>query len=218
MAYVHQVFISYKREKNWSAWTQKPFVELLKSYLQRDLGYAPSVFVDTTMEGDIGFDLADRLAEALAQSQVVVPLLSRDYFGSEWCISELDLMMGRRNEAMGRPPLVLPIVVHDCEHLPEPIDNLIRRDFSRYSVVGINEQSRLFEELSLAVKALTPSIKEAIATAPDFDAAWVNQYTERFREVAKAVRDGTVHEPKNFLVTRPTPPLTPPRLAMGAGR
>jgi hypothetical protein len=34
MTYQHDVFISYKREANWTPWTRDHFKNLLQSYLQ----------------------------------------------------------------------------------------------------------------------------------------------------------------------------------------
>lgn len=46
MSYAHDVFISYKREARWTAWTRDHFRKLLASYLQQDLGREPEIFVD----------------------------------------------------------------------------------------------------------------------------------------------------------------------------
>src|SRR3954451_9800243 len=95
MTYRHDVFISYKRELNWTDWTRDHFKELLKSYLQQDLGRTPDVFLDEHLESDFGIDWVRGLGTHLATAKVIVVLFSRDYFASDWCVHELDLAMER---------------------------------------------------------------------------------------------------------------------------
>ena len=93
MSYLHDVFISYKREALWTPWTRDHFKTLVQAYLQRELGRSPEIFVDENL--DVGEDWVDGLAANLAKSRVLVPIFSGDYFGSDWCLNELDLMLGR---------------------------------------------------------------------------------------------------------------------------
>ena len=94
MDYQHHIFISYKRERHWTPWVRDHFKELLSSYLHQDLAVErPDIFVDERI--DVGADWVDELAEHLATSAVMVAIFSADYFASDWCIHELDLMLGR---------------------------------------------------------------------------------------------------------------------------
>jgi hypothetical protein len=45
----------------------------------------------------------------------MIALLSKDYFSSDWCVHELDLMMERAQGA----DLIIPIVVHDGDAIPD---------------------------------------------------------------------------------------------------
>lgn len=118
MSYQNHIFVSYKREELWTPWTRDRLKQLLISYLQPELGgERPEIFVDEFI--DIGADYVDTLAEQLATSMALVAIFSGDYFASDWCLHELDLMLDRIG---GRPGLIFPVVVHDCDSLPAPID------------------------------------------------------------------------------------------------
>ena len=93
MAYEYDFFISYRRsDDDWVRWTQEHFVRLLRSLLRPALGQV-RVFVDQDIEA--GTAWPPRLAQALARSRLMVPILCRDYFRSDWCQLELALMYHR---------------------------------------------------------------------------------------------------------------------------
>ena len=116
MSYQHDVFISYRREVQWTSWTRDYLKRELHSYLQQDLGREADIFVDERIV--VGADWVDELGEHLARSRLLVAVLSRDYFDSIWCLHELDLMLDRSADHVG---LFAPVVVHDCDALPDPI-------------------------------------------------------------------------------------------------
>ena len=116
MIYRHDVFISYRRQLLWTPWTRDHFKVLLTAYLQQELGAPPDVFVDERIE--VGADWVDELGTHLACSKAMVAILSRDYFGSPWCLHELDLMLER---SLGAQPLIVPVIVQDCDNLSPPL-------------------------------------------------------------------------------------------------
>lgn len=215
MSYQHDVFISYRRELAWTPWTRDHFKRLLQSYLQADLGEAANIFVDDRIE--VGADWVDDLGRHLAVSKVVLTIFSGDYFGSIWCIHELDLILGRSlicSNGLRDARLIIPIVVHDGELIPEELKRKQPANFERFRIAYINEATPDFHEFSKAVKALSPDIKAAIDLAPPFDACWIAQYQERFNDVWKAFSKGKTIAPKNFKWRRPNPPKRPPRLVL----
>ena len=119
MSYLNDVFLSYRREKHaWTPWTRETFKRALESCLQRDLGRPATVFFDEQIP--MGVDYVNHLAQRLAASRVIVPLLSKDYFSSDWCVHELDLMFERAQGA----EIIIPVLVHDGEIIPDALDCL----------------------------------------------------------------------------------------------
>jgi hypothetical protein len=217
MDYEHDVFISYRREQDgWTPWTRDHFKKLLKIYLQQDLGRPPSIFVDERIEP--GMDWVDALAENLATSKVVVAVFSGDYFGSQWCVHELDLILERSSAcaAGGKndPRLIVPVVVHDGELIPDPVTRIQPADFSRFRVAFLTETAPLYQDFSMAMRVLSPKVKAAIDLTPPFDAGWIDHHRKRFNDVYAAVIAKTPLPPTQFALKSPTPPTAPPRLVL----
>ena len=200
MSYQHDVFISYRRELQWTPWTRDYLKRALASYLQQDLGRPPDIFVDERI--DIGDDWVDALGTHLAQSRVVVAILSRDYFSSIWCLHEMDLILNRFG---GRVGLFASLIVHDCDVLPDPISRAQKTDFKAHRVARMNEHGQAFEDFNRAVGLVSPQIARLIDTAPIFDPAWVIACVNRFREVYEANGRGDKLDPLHF-----DPRLKPP--------
>ena len=114
--YEHDIFISYRRmNEDWIKWTRENFIRPLRSLLQPGLG-SVKIFVDNQIE--TGASWPAYLARALARSRLLIPVLSRDYFNSDWCRLELALMHHREGLVNFRTPansevLILPVVIDD---------------------------------------------------------------------------------------------------------
>lgn len=216
--YSHDVFISYKRQALWTPWVRDKFCGQLRAYLQQDLGHAPRIFIDEQMMP--GRDLPRDLGENLALSKVVIPLLSKDYFGSEWCLHELDLILDRDAEFVaasgGTQHIIVPIRVHDGDLIPLSVKPIVYADFSNFRRTVIAKESQLAEEFSAAVKRLSPAIEAAIAAAPPFDPKWITHHGKRFAELQAANPGSGAVPTKNFTVNWPGPPTCVPRpIAIG---
>jgi hypothetical protein len=167
MSYQNDVFISYRREKNaWTPWARDTFKLALESCLQRELGDPPKIFIDD--QTPIGANFVNHLASALAKSKVMIALLSKDYFSSDWCVHELDLMM----ERAGGNDLIIPIVVHDGQAIPDAVALLQWADFRSYAIPALSHAGRLHAEFWSTLVGLAPRIGNAIETAPDYDPRW----------------------------------------------
>lgn len=208
MPYVNDVFISYRREKHaWTPWARDIFKLALESWLQRELGKPATVFIDEQIP--IGVNYVEHLATTLATTKVMVTLLSRDYFSSDWCIHELDLMMERAN---GKD-IIIPVLVHDGEVIPDAIDVLQRADFKSYANPALSHQGALYADFWSAMGQLAPRIGNAITNAPPFDAKWMDLFKQRLAQVYDASRAGTHLPPRSFAL-KPSMLLTkPPRLS-----
>lgn len=211
MAYEHDIFVSYRREVQWTPWVRDHLKVLLQSYLQQELGSSPDIFVDERI--DVGADWVDELGEHLAKSKVVLAVFSRDYFDSCWCVHELDLILARIQSttlAGSKPRLIIPTIVHDGELIPVEVKKIQPCDLKKYRIACINKNTADYHEFSVAIGGLAPKIKSAILTAPAFETKWIDECKQRFNEVFVNQDLGTAQ----FDWKRPKALLVPPKLVI----
>jgi hypothetical protein len=184
--YRYDVFLSYRRHTLWPEWVRIHFLELLLHYLGEELGRDAVVFCDNEIAA--GNNWPNRLASALAHSRVLVPLLSRQYFSSMWCVSEFAFMRAREVRCgLGTPEepggLIVPALLHDGDDFPEaaaivqPLD--LRACASRY----MSPDSAKKEALEELVARFAPAVVAAIYRAPPYDPTWLHLSAERFIEL-----------------------------------
>lgn len=218
MPYLHDVFISYKRETLWTPWARDHFKRLLNSYLQQELGQEPDIFVDENIK--VGADWVNGLATNLAMSKVMVAVFSRDYFGSAWCIHELDLMLGRslavQNPRHSDSCLIVPVVVHDGDLIPDKVCRIQPADFKKFRIACVNENTPLYQDFSVAMSVLAPAVKTAIDSAPEYDEKWEVLCKKRFNEIYNSKCNNGVVEPTYFVAKRPPQLLKPPRMILAS--
>lgn len=213
MSYINDVFISYKRDVAWTPWTREHFKGLLQAYLLDDLGRKPEIFLDERIE--VGADWVDALGENLAKSKVVVVLFSGSYFGSDWCVHELDLIVERARQLKGVSPearLIIPVIGHDGDQIPDPVDRIKPADIRKYRVASINKNAPDYYEFDKAIKDLSPAIARAVEIAPAFDDSWIACCKKRFGEVYEASAKGTRLTPTQFTLKKAPPPTAPPQI------
>jgi hypothetical protein len=160
---------------------------LLDAYLTPELGRPPSIFIDEQIQP--GVDWPMRLGGALGRARVLLAIFSRDYFGSEWCIHELDLMHSR-SMRFPESRLIIPVIGHDGDLIPNEIARLQPFDLSAFRNTDIQRKTPRFEQFSESVKTLAPNVAEAIESAPPFDDSWSNECQSRFNEVYEASQRG----------------------------
>src|SRR5262252_7221390 len=102
----------------------------------------------------------------------MVALLSKDYFASPWCIHELDLMIERSEGS----DLIIPIVVHDGEVIPEAVGRLQHANFKKFANPALCDAGPLYAEFWNAIAEVAPRIGNAIGNVPPFDAKWLRQF------------------------------------------
>jgi hypothetical protein len=146
----------------------------------------------------------------LAKSKVVVALFSGSYFDSDWCVHELDLIVERaRQFTSGFLPearLIIPVVGHDGEQIPDPVNRIQSADVKDYRIAWINKNAPDYPEFSKVIKKLSPFVAKSVETAPDFDDNWIAYCKKRFREVYEARKKGNRLPPTQFsLKSAPSP-------------
>src|ERR1700685_3166730 len=95
--YEYDIFVSYRRsDQEWVRWTRDNLVRALNSLLRPRLGDV-KIYIDQNIEA--GASWPAELALKHARSKLLVPVLSRDYFQSDWCRLELALMYAREKMA-----------------------------------------------------------------------------------------------------------------------
>jgi hypothetical protein len=211
MDYIYDVFISYRRHREWTPWTREHVYGLLDAYLTQELGRSPDIFVDERIEP--GADWPGRLAVALGRARVLLAVFSRDYFGSDWCIHELDLMHDR----LLRFPssrLIIPVIGHDGDLIPAEIGRITPFDLSAFRNTDLQRRTPRFEQFSESVKTLAPHVAAAIDSAPSFDPSWLQECQTRFDLVYQAHCGGPAVSVET-LTLKPMPfPAAPPRVAL----
>nr|VFJ57121.1 MAG: TIR domain-containing protein [Candidatus Kentron sp. FW] len=131
--YRHNAFISYawrdnlSLEENGKGWVGV-FVDRLGKLLDRELPRALSqdgVWLD--YEQMRGSDrIGNTVREALQQSRLLVPILSKGWLDSPWCQDELRIFLHRHGPDSGR---IFPIWMDSVEDLPEPLNDLRKYQF-----------------------------------------------------------------------------------------
>jgi hypothetical protein len=208
MSYQHDVFISYKREPLWTAWTRDHFRALLSSYLQQELGRAPDIFLDERI--DVGQDWVKELGRHLATSKVLIGIFSGDYFHSPWCLHELDLMIERQQASRGT--LIIPVIVHDGDLIPAQARRLQPAHLEKYRIACIHPETSDYHEFSKVLKSLAPQVAKAIQAAPHFNKSWITHHCKRFDRVFRAALAKKLCKPLNFVAPKLPSQRQPPRL------
>lgn len=211
MDYIYDVFISYRRHREWTPWTREHVFGLLDAYLTQELGRSPAIFIDEHIEP--GVDWPDRLAGALGRARVLLAVFSGDYFGSDWCIHELDLMYGRlRRFPSSR--IIIPVIGHDGEQIPDEIARIQTFDLSAYRNTDIQRRTPRFEQFSESVRNLAPHVAAAIGSAPSFDPSWLHECQARFDQVYQSSCGGPPASVATITLKPKLFPVAPPRVAL----
>jgi len=174
--YKYDIFISYRRsDEDWVRWTRDNFKRALTSLLRLRLGNL-EVFMDEAIEN--GYSWPTHLAQSLSRSRIMVAILSRDYFQSDWCRLELALMHHREKNANFRTStnpcgLIIPVVIDDGECFPPEIQAMQSEPLHAFANPLIRTESPKQEALAEILKnKLCAPIEQTLAMAPPYDPAW----------------------------------------------
>ena len=169
----------------------------------------PDIFVDDRI--NVGQDWVNGLGEHLATSKIMVAIFSGDYFGSDWCLHELDLMLARATKTKN---LIVPVIVHDGDKIPQPAQRIQPTDMAKFRNTHLNEDSPDYAEFSKAMGLLAPQVAKLIDAAPNFKKVWIEQHQKRFNDVYQASIQKQPLEPTQFKAMRPVPPKKAPSLIL----
>lgn len=201
MRYEHDVFISYRRYGEWTNWVCEDFKKLLDTHLSNALGRPARIWTDKKIES--GADWQKELWKHLTTSRVLIPLFSKMYFGSEWCLKELyasrfkEDKLGLRNDTEPGGIIVaakihngtqddLPNHLHDCCRYQV----LDLTDYAFTSLKGSSEKFLKFEEAikSWVEQSVKPAIDRTRRSQPDD--SWLHEISrETFACPSPAIYD-----------------------------
>ncbi len=180
--FIDDVFISYRqldndlRDDGGKGWIDN-FHERFESVLGEALGYAPEIWRDTRLQGNVYF--AGELLERIKKTAVLVSILSPGYLKSDWCLSELREFCRVAEETGGllvngnmRVFKIVKTHVDLAQHPPEfqkqlgyefyEMDKMTQRPVAFRQDLGRNRDQRYWsklDDLAWDVKQVLSSIK-----------------------------------------------------------
>jgi hypothetical protein len=170
--YTRDVFISYHRQARTKIWIRSHFYDLFQGWLEIELGRKVSVFYDED-DVDTGDLWAEKILNRLKTSKCIVPIWSRGYFSSRWCVAEWETFRLRTAALkMSTTGLVIPIRWQDGDLYPPQAQAIKPADFRTYAyttTVFPAERAGAYED---DVKKLANLVAEKIESAPKYDATW----------------------------------------------
>jgi len=204
--YEHHIFVSYRRsDDDWVRWTRDNFVRALRSLLQPRLSRV-KIYTDERIE--TGSTWPHDLAQNHSRSRLLVALLSRDYFESDWCCLELALMHRRERLAKLRTAdntggLIIPVVIDDGDCFPEAIKAMQPLPLHDFANPFMRSDSPKQEALAeLLHERLCPAIEHALGIVPKFDPAWERIAHKKFVKVFRIQSKSQITMPKLKLILR----------------
>jgi hypothetical protein len=197
VAYAHDIFISYVREKETLDWLNDHLVPILQMRIKQELGHRPEIFVDDTgLES--GASWPEQLGHELGRSRVLIALWAGDYFASRWCQEELAHMLARELECGMRSPenprgLIVPAVIHDGDRFPEQLRHIQRFGVQKYFSARMPKKSKSAHKLDMIIAREAPAIAKAIEHAPEWRSAWP---VEAAKELRRRLELQPPHQPR----------------------
>lgn len=187
--YENDIFISYRRsDADWVRWTRENFVRALTSLLRVRLG-AVKVFVDESIED--GASWPNHLAMSLSRSRVMVAVLSRDYFQSDWCRLELALMhhrekTGKYRTAANPRGLIIPVVIDDGDCFPVEVQAMQGEPLHKFANPFMRPDSPNQEAMAELLRhKFCASIESALHATPAYDPDWEQFAHKQFDDAFK---------------------------------
>ncbi|RZQ63379.1 toll/interleukin-1 receptor domain-containing protein [Amycolatopsis suaedae] len=174
--YKYDVFISYSRQGSVQKWLLNHFHKKLEECLADQYAPAPKVYVDRSMPR--GVHWPSHLQQAIRHSKIILPLLTPNYFESNWCMAELRSMQ-ERQKALGlgtveRPQtLIHPVLYSDSDNFPDEGREYSWWDFKAYANPEPPFQvSPAFSDFHFKVVELAKELVELLKQVPDWRDDW----------------------------------------------
>jgi len=144
------VFISYAHRDNQPKFEEKGWVtrfnELFSVYLGERLGTNPLIWHDSTkLQGNTA--LTPEIEQGLANSALLITILSPSYINSDWCRKELHNFCELANQSGGlwidnttRVLKVVKLPPESLEIFPDPLRDVMQYRFYKERAGGINDE------------------------------------------------------------------------------
>jgi TIR domain-containing protein len=175
MAYRYHLFISYKRG-DWTPWIRDIFRPEIERYLQPEIQEKLEIFVDERIEDGKSWPI--ELSISLACARLLLPVLSVEYFGSDWCRRELAHMLEREARLGFRKNgnaegLIAPIWLFDGDKFPNLVQDIQAPRFHEFALRSI-PRGRLENKFIRSVREHVQKIVRLLYNVvPEHDPAWL---------------------------------------------
>ena len=175
MGYKYDIFISYRRSNETLKWLNDHFIPLLKFRVGMELENEPSIFLDEQLE--VGGTWPLTLGDALSNSKIIIPLWSKNYINSQWCITEISHMLEREKITGCRSKhnhygIIIPIVIHDGENIPVVLQVIQKLEIQECFNVRMHQNSPKAEKLDELLMSIAPDVAKAITDVPPWQKSW----------------------------------------------
>jgi TIR domain len=186
MDYEYDIFISYRRDDETRRWLNDHFVPLLEHRMQLILPYKPRVYTDQRLETGTTWPL--ELGEGIGKSKILIALWTKTYLNSEWCAIEMSHMLEREavhglKQPQNKNGLVVPVIVHDGETLPAPLNIAQRLELIDCFNSRMSWDSWRAEKLSELLGNASKGIAMLIDNVPAYVEQWNIEAKNRFYQL-----------------------------------
>jgi hypothetical protein len=185
MSYKHDIFISYRRDKETRTWIKEHFEPLLALYVGFELGRTPVIYIDDKIES--GTSCPASLGLELGSSRTLIVLWTGNYLASVWCTEELTQMLVREKEAKLRTAtnphgVIIPAFINDGNRFPQDLSDIQHFEIQKCFNVRMARTSPRAEELAAALAEQAPAIAACIKHAPTWRKSWATRAATKFFE------------------------------------
>ena len=186
-------------DEDWVRWTRENFVRPLRSLLRPDPGASGSggallrpalgdvqIFLDEQIE--TGASWPARLAAAHTRARLLIPILSRDYFNSDWCRLELALMCERERMLGYRTPanpqvLILPFIIDDGDCFPPEVQAMQGEKIHEFAQPWMCTNTPKQEAFAEHLRRWCPRVEQALQFVPPINSSWESLAQDQFKQM-----------------------------------
>jgi hypothetical protein len=174
MSYQWDIFISYRRIPLVAQWTHRIFAPAIRSWLPQFHQPDPRIFLDVDEDPGLagvapGTPWAPALETALKRSRCLVPVLSAEYFDSEWCLAEFSTMLDRQQRTGA--VVVLPIRFADGDFYSAEAKALQQiTNFERFNTY--RRPGQVSQTFTKEIQKFCRLLRPHLLNAPTWDPHW----------------------------------------------
>ncbi len=178
MAYIYDVFISYRRtnEPPVQTFLEKSFNSIFEGLLNENLQpKGVKIFYD---RHDIrtGKKWPETLHLGLAHSKILIPILIPSYFHREWCLREYAVFHHRESQSnMGEDGLIFPVNFYGLEHFPDFVKGRTQMfNFTEYNYGEIRKDAPENKPFRKSIEQFAQDVINGLSKVPEWNPAWLN--------------------------------------------